>query len=704
MARQKAIDQKIQVTRGFVTEYTPAAFPQEAAIDVDNCIIDPDGSVRRRPGIDLEQQFRLNSVGGSTLTETEVNTQAMSQHLWEAVGNSGSLNIVVFQVGAVLQFFAQVGSLSANFLGEVNFSTFATDSTRIKTTKVEVASGLGDLYVSSKYMESIRIVFDGTTFTAEQIDVVFRDFEGLDDGLEIDERPFSLTPNHHYNLHNQGWTDVNINDFRSGAGVYPSNADIMTVGIITNADGDLEFDHRFITKGFLGNTPAPKGHFILGAFNRDYSEVSGIGGTGSLLIPTRPASVAFHQGRAWFASPSAIDVVGGVYYSQQLLTKDRVNACHQEADPTADEINDLVDTDGGFLPMPGVGEIISLQEFHTGVVVLASNGVWYISGADGGALTATSISLSKVSTVGAMGAGSIVVAGDVLYYWGIDGIVQLAPNEFGELKPTSITQQTIQTFYINISAVARSEAVGVYIPEQQKVFWTYKTAAAAETISEKSFDSLLVLDMTIKGFYKYSIGQSATQPFPIIVGLSLVRPLGESANSEIVTDNDGVIVTDNAGDPVTTDVTTSLGQITQLKLAVMAFSSLDAGYKTAFATFHSRTFTDWSDVHTTALGIPMVSFIEFAEFNMSALHTKGKITYVHSFYQHTSKNLEPGGYYELPPLQYASTGLRCTQAVIEVLNKPSANLRMTQACLEVLMTAPSDFRMTQSVIEVLSAS
>ena len=45
MARQRGVDTKVQITRGFVTEFTPLAFPQEAAIDIDNCIIDTDGRI-----------------------------------------------------------------------------------------------------------------------------------------------------------------------------------------------------------------------------------------------------------------------------------------------------------------------------------------------------------------------------------------------------------------------------------------------------------------------------------------------------------------------------------------------------------------------------------------------------------------------------------------------------------------------------------
>ena len=80
----------------------------------------------------------------------------------------------------------------------------------------------------------------------------------------------------------------------------------------------------------------------------------------------------------------------------------------------------------------------------------------------------------------------------------------------------------------------------------------------------------------------------------------------------------------------------------------------------------------------------MSSFVEFAEFNMGAVHTKGKPTYVHSYFGATSKNLSPGGYYELPPLFYASTGLRATQSVVEVLISEASDLRMTQSVIEVL--------------------
>jgi len=667
MARQKGIDQKIQVTKGFVTEFTPVAFPQEAAIDLDNVIIDPDGSVRRRPGIDLEQTAVLNTIAGGVVTSAQIEEMGMSTHLWEAVGNSGTLNIVVFQIGVTLQFYAQVGVLSKQLLGTIDLTPFAVNSAKLTNAKVQTASGLGDLYVVSEFMDPIRISYDGAAFTATKITIRIRDFEGLDDGLAIDERPKILTRRHYYNLRNQGWTDININKFvgltsnpdlcaataLSGivtAKPWPSNADQMIVGIVTDSNGDLTFNGEFIREGFTGNTPAPRGHFILEAFNQQFDDVLGCANTGFRVFDTRPEAVAFHQGRAFFTSANVQGRIGGVLYSQQLTVPDKEGNCFQEADPTADQINDLIDTDGGFLPMPGVGEIYKLVEVGTGIAVIASNGVWFITGADGNGLSATNIRLDHSSTIGALSASSVVQAEGGIFYFGIDGIIQGTVDELSILNMKNITQQVIQTFYINISAAARRDAEAVYIPEQRKIYWAYREAQAAEGTTSRSFDKFLILDFDVGGFYKYSIPQQAGTVFPEIVGLSFVKPLVEGTLTEVVTEIDGTVVTDTALEIVTVEREQDIGQRTELKMATLAFDIAADGYKATFATFHSRSFTDWLGVTTDKEGIPMTSFIEFAEFNMGAIHTKGKPTYVHSFYQKTSKNLESGGYYELPVL------------------------------------------------------
>ncbi len=708
MARQRGVDTKIQVTRGFVTEFTPVGFPQEAAIDIDNCIIDTDGSVRRRPGLDLEQSFVLNNVNGAVLSAGDIQTQAFSTHLWEFVANSGTLNIVVQQVGTILQFYAQIGAISSNFLGEIDVTSNAINLAELPFVEMEMASGLGSLFVVSPHMETIKVSYDGSTFTATSITIQERDFKGLEDNLAIDERPTVLTRSHYYNLLNQGWVDENIAVFAGlsssinvcagtgGSGLsaasgkdFPSNADIMTVGIVVNSSGNLEFDPEFIKEDFLGNTPAPKGHFIVDTFNKQYDTVADCSGIGSEVTPTRPRAIAFHQGRVFYSSAVVQNRGNGIFYSQNLLSDDRAAKCFQEADPTAAEINDLVATDGGFVPTPGMGEVLHMQEFSNGVIILASNGVWYLTGADiGSAVTATSIRLDKIHASGALSASSVVQAEGQLYFFGVEGIMQVALDDVGSAVATNITQNSIQSFYINISASARSKAKSVFIPEQRKIYWAYRDTAVSTTQAVNNANAFLVLDLDVKGFYKYSIAEDSANSFPEIVGLSLVKPIAAGVvTTEVITDTDLVPVTLTDGSILTEEITADGAQISTLKIATVVFSTLNSGYQLTFSTFHGRSFTDWRDFDTLGIGLPMSSFVEFAEFNMGALHTKGKPTHVHSFFSKTSKNLAAGGYYELPPLYYDSKGVRVSQSL-----------------LEVLYNSPSDFRLSQSLLEVLYAT
>lgn len=719
MAKRKGVDTQIGVTRGFVTEFTPLAFPREAAIDIDNCVVDKDGSVRRRPGVDIEQQGKLNTVAGAILTATALAEITVTTHLWEFVSNSGTLNIIVVQSGATLQFFAQFGAVSANLLGTLQLSPFAVDLSKLRREPIVVASGLGNLYIVNPYMEPLRVSYDGTSFTATPINIRIRDNEGLDDTLGVDERPTALFRNHFYNLRNQGWTDANIKLFAGvsagvdlclvsgnvggvvGTRTFPSNADNMTVGIVTNSDGDLEFDHNFIRNDNLGNTPAPRGRFILDAFAQNRDDALSCPGTASTFFPTRPEAVAFHQGRAFYTTANLQNAIGGVFYSQQLVTPDLDGDCFQAADPTAAEINDLIDTDGGFLPMPGVGQIYSLKEVGTGLAVIASNGVWYITGGDiSSGITATSIRLDKISKFGALGPNNIVEAEGSVFYFGIDGIIQLQVGDNFGLRATNITNDSIQSFYIVIPADSRRDASAVYIAEERKIYWAYRESVEEVTPSIVSKNKFLILDFDVGGFYKYSIQESAAQAFPEIVGLTFVKPLAEQNATVPVLELNGDIVTELDLTAVTEAIVQQTGQISQMKLATMAFSTIDQSYQVTFSTFHDRSFTDWRSIQTEG-GLPMSSFVEFAEFNMAAHHTKGVANYVHSYFQQTSKNLAPGGYWELPPLFFVSQGLRLTQSVIEVLNKPSSDCNMTQSVIEVLHTPVADLKLTQSVVEVL---
>lgn len=654
MARQRAVETHIELSKGFATEINPVVATPEVLVDINNCIIARDGTIRRRMAVEFESAFATNLINGSALGAGDLDTVAFSTSLWTAVSNIGTLNIVVQQVGTVVQFFSQFGALSSNFLGELDLATFAVDPIEIKLTSMQMTSGLGKLFVVNPFMDSVVITFEEGVFSAEAITLKQRDFDGLEDDLEVDERPTTLTRNHYYNLVNQGWTDANIATFggvstgtdfctaTAGAGLsaaggkdFPSNADIMHVGIVVNSGGDLEFDPDFIREDFLGNTPAPRGHFILEAFNKDYNAALVCTGFESAVTNNRPEAIAFHAGRVFYASPIDNDVGSGIYYSQNLLSDDRVGLCFQEADPTATEINDLVATDGGYLPTPGVGQVYKMQEMSNGVVVFASNGVWYLTGAEiGSGVTATSLRMDKIYSSGVLGASSIVEAEGDVYFFGEEGIMQVQVTIEGA-SVENISKSSIQTFYTSISSAARTKAVSEFIPTERKIFWGYSSPA----VSGSNIDKFLILDLDVGGYYKYDIVYDEAQTYPHVVGMSRVAPLAQSTVSSSVLDTAGNVVTESDGTTlVTTNNIVDSSQLAELKLATLVEDTGAGGFLSTFSSFDGAGFRDWAGATVTKLGLPMVSSIDFAQTAMGAVHTKGRPTHVHTYYSKETGN------------------------------------------------------------------
>lgn len=674
MARFKGVDKKIQVTRGFVTEFTPVAFPQEAASDIDNLTIDTDGSVRRRGGLDVEPGSSPIPTF-NTINDANLSTRATTTFLWEDVGNSGTLNLIVHQIGEQLLFISdeQVSSK----IGSVQLDSFATDLVKMKATPMEMASGNGELFVVSPHLKPVRISHATplVLFDANEILIRIRDFEGLEESVGVDQRLSALSRVHSYNIQNQGWTEDNIfifgghpvlsppgnslcarQLFLDEIDVFPSNADIMSTGIVTNENADLVFDRDFILNNTFGNSPAPKGHFILDPFFEDRNSAFKCSDIPTEIINTRPQAVEFHQGRVFYSFPNAKGEAKGILYSQQLTSLDKAGKCFQEADPTAPEINELVATDGGFVPTPGVGTIYKLKELGNGIVVITSNGLWYLTGAElGTGFTATSLRLDKISTIGALSSSTVISAEGSLFYWSVDGIIQIQLNPTAGFAVDNITKKSIQTFYVSIPGNSRIAAQGTYFPEQRKVVWVYRNTESSVEVINRNLNALLILDLDVQGYYKYTISESIGDQYPIVLGVVRTKPTSQLTIDDGITTTTGEVITDTALTPITVEQMTSVSQITQIKLPALLFNQSTQKYDLTFSTFHQRSFTEWLSLGGG--GLPMDAFVEFAEFDMGVTtqrgiqggtHTKGTATYVHSFFSRVSKNLEVDGYYELP--------------------------------------------------------
>lgn len=151
--------------------------------------------------------------------------------------------------------------------------------------------------------------------------------------MATDTRPTSLTANHNYNLRNQGWHSFidcapdqggdggallrdPITYTKEKIGVYPSNADIWYYNKLSTAERVSSigtYSPWHLRRYSYGNTPAPRGHYILNAFDRNRSNTSGVTNVyvpSRDVINARPIDVEFYAGRVWYLMPD-----GSLYFS-----------------------------------------------------------------------------------------------------------------------------------------------------------------------------------------------------------------------------------------------------------------------------------------------------------------------------------------------------------------------------------------------------
>lgn len=231
-----------------------------------NCTIYNDGTRGRRYGLSLE---RYGSYFNTAMGE------AYSGYLWKNVNKTPN-DIIVYQVDTTLHFYKyeQKPYSIYKYENTLDISGAVIDAGNFKASVSSFTICDGKLIMVNKYMRPILISFNSETltFSYSNITIQYRDFEGLDDGLRVDQMPSDLSKEHHYNLINQGWNEQEINKVKSDRGMYPANNMQWFLG--KNDSGAFETD-SLLTK-YFGNTKAPKGHCILDYFERDRSAASGI--------------------------------------------------------------------------------------------------------------------------------------------------------------------------------------------------------------------------------------------------------------------------------------------------------------------------------------------------------------------------------------------------------------------------------------------
>lgn len=524
--------------KGLVTEASPLNFPPNCSLDEENFELNSDGTRNRRKGMDREPDGSVKEVHGSYVHGL---SSVPHSFRWNDAGGEEGLVLCVVQNGYALDFWdinSQVVSVEG-FRGRVSLSLF--DNTK----KFSFAIVDGRLIVVSGKGEVAVVEYSSTTkdFTFEYGRLLTRDLWGVevveDASYEVGKqhRSGTLHKTHKYNLRNQSW-GISRKD-SSGAladpittyhsvtpFVYPSNSETIWPALqyqpVTNGTPFQRIYPALFSESLGIETSAPRGAFLIDVIDRGASRMAqqnllkvsdptlnDVVVPGDLPVDYTAGGctvVAEFSGRVFYGGFSGVTVGGDgrspslnnyVMFSQLVRSKAEVFRCYQDGDPTSRDEGDIVETDGGFIRIAGVDRILSMVAVSNKLVIIASNGVWAITGGSDYGFTASNYRVDKVSNFGCLAPASIVVVKGMILFWSEEGITKVEAGQLGDLETERITDSSIRKFYQGIPAKGRQDAVGVYDSLNNKVRWLYT--------DDETSTCELVVDLTLGAFYRHRI-------------------------------------------------------------------------------------------------------------------------------------------------------------------------------------------------------
>ena len=602
MARSIGTSVENNFIAGRVSDTTGLNTPENAVVDEANCVFDEYGRVRRRYGIDYEPSYTILNVtrNGGYIVEYE----------WKNAAGLADTNFLVQQFEDTLYFYAidRDDSLSNNKASfTVNLTTHKTSSApNIRTAACQFASGRGYLYVVHPFMEPLRIEYDSTgpSITVTEIVVEVRDFDGIDDSLDIDERPTSsLSDAHKYNLYNQGWyatitpkggsaTNA-VTAWDAARSDWPSNADVWWL----YKDANEDWDSGLIDKYALPLAPAPQGHYILEAFNQDRATASGIAGLAAVTSSVyRPSTVEFFAGRVWYSGVNYGEYANKLYFSQVIEKSEQVGYCYQASDPTTENGADLIQSDGGEISIPNAGSIIRLFATQNAMIVFTTNGIWAIQGSQGVGFSANDYSISRLSSLQTPSNLSFVEVEGLPVWWADAGIFTLQADQVGSVTVSSLTNQKIKQFYNDIPLSSKLYVKGAYNFYDKIIQWVYRSTAPTTEYEKFNFDRVLCYNVLTGAFYHYEVDISTLT----INGVFTTGGLGYVEEEENVLDGSSNPVLDSEGNNVTATVMNTRSFPSVFRYTT-TYQNSGTSYRLTFSLEADDAYVDWYTYDTAGV-------------------------------------------------------------------------------------------------------
>lgn len=637
MARTSASKTYSTFVAGLITEATPLNYPDNTVQNTLNCVFEREGNIRRRLGVDYEAGAALTS---KSTAEAKWKTQAINVAKWTNVAGDGNLNFLVIQIDTLLYYVDMSStSLSAGLKSfTTNLASFAAPAASdVGSDLVSVDSGKGFLYVTGRKIKPFYVSYStsGDSIANTEIGIQIRDFDGVADSLDIDEEPTSLSTLHSYNLKNQGWVSPGasiadpVTTYFAAVSKYPGNNKQWWT--TKNSSGDL--DSALLTKFFTGNTLAPRGHFLLDPFNKDYDTASGLSGIASVTVANRPQAVQFFAGRAFFGGPVTSDLSGHIFFSQIIEDETKIGRCYQEADPTSESISDLIDTDGGVIVIPEMGNCLALKTTGASLLVFGDNGVWEVTGSAGQGFSPTDYSVSNITSVGIIGPRSVVDVEGTPMWWSAEGIYTIGRNEVTDRIEAKSMTDHIQTTYSAIDPVAKLYCQGAYDPAKKTVTWCYSDGA--DTDYRFKYKNILVLNIVTGAIYLHTVG-SLVSASPYIAGIFTLPALSTVTQTQTViqASSGETVIRASDGETVVADETLTQSGAVQTKFFTPVPVSTNSEW--TYSLLNSNSFYDWKTSNGT--GVSFSSFFDTGYLTEGDVMNTKQAPYVYVY----SKRTETG--------------------------------------------------------------
>lgn len=414
----------------------------------------------------------------------------------------------------------------------------------------------------------------------------------------------------------EDWMTDPIKVYNDRYGKAPSNSEQVWPGLQYQPVGQDQtpFEKIFpdLWEQVIASAPkSARGYFIIDALNRGQSRAEQVQrnnennpslDTYSTNFPTDktvggPRVVAEFAGRVFYTGFDG-EVIGGdknspnysnfIIFSQLVKSGMDIGKCYQEGDPTSRDSADIVDTDGGFLRVSGAKDIKHLAVLGSNLFVVATNGVWIISGGSDYGFSATNYKVTKLSSVGIASKNSFVVEGDSAYFWSMEGIQSISRNQYGDYVVQNISISTIQKMYDAIPSIQKSRSFGMYDTVAKQVKWLY-----SEEDSYNSDTIELVLDLSLGSFTKNRLFNESAKVFGMFEG----SPYNAGKSSDNVVVSSVQVVSEGDNVIVPTDTKTST-KIATRYIGLITNSSGAISY--GCALYSNTSFKDWGLVDAKA--------------------------------------------------------------------------------------------------------